>query len=610
MEWPLILVLGLLSACVFCFVRGYPRSDVVALAAVLVLPLSGILTVPQALAGFSDPNIVLIALLFVVGEGLTRTGVAQQASLWLVKKSRRSELKLMVLLMLAVALLGSVMSSTGTVAIFVPVVLRICQSMKIPPGRLMMPLGFAGLISGMMTLVATSPNMVLNGALQSAGFEGLAFFSFTPVGLIILALAMVYMAFVSRKLGCDESGKEQLCTRRTFTDLAAIYGLDERPVLLRITRNSRLIGKTLEEIDSRRNFQANVMAIRRENMRSGDSVRIHPGTRVQGGDLVLLDRMVRRDDGPEVRRELGLELVPTRGPALQSSAPHTGLAEIMLPPESSLIGHTIVDLRFRQIHGLNVLGLRRGCSAVGPAYLQERLRAGDTLLVSGPWETIRGLQSTQQDYVLLGLPAESDLVAPAARRMPHALASLAVMVLLMATGIVPNVLAGLIACLLMGATGCVTLQGAYQSIRLPILILIVGMMPFAAALEVTGGITLAVEGLLAVLGGAGSTGILAGMFLVTALTALFISNTATAVLMAPVALGVAGALDISPLPLVMTVAIACSAVFSSPLSAPLNALILQPGGYRFSDFVKVGAPFTLLVLIVTVLVVPLLLPLR
>jgi di/tricarboxylate transporter len=193
--------------------------------------------------------------------------------------------------------------------------------------------------------------------------------------------------------------------------------------------------------------------------------------------------------------------------------------------------------------------------------------------------------------------------------MPYALLSLGVMVALMVSGLVPNVLAGLIAVLLMGFFGCLSLRSAYRAIQLPVLVLIVGMMPFATALEKTGGVELAVNGLVYTVGYAGPMVVLASVFAITSLTALFISNTATAVLMAPVALGLAKALSVSPQPLLMTVAIACSAVFSSPLSAPLNALIMEPGQYRFIHFIKFGLPMTLMALVVTVLLVPWLMPL-
>jgi di/tricarboxylate transporter len=286
------------------------------------------------------------------------------------------------------------------------------------------------------------------------------------------------------------------------------------------------------------------------------------------------------------------------------------MAEILLPPDSSLIGKNVTELGFRTRYGLNVIGLRRAGKAHEGSILEEALKMGDTLLVIGPWKAIRQLQTQGRDFLILNLPAELDQVAPALRQAPFALLSLALMVFLMVTGLVPNVIAALIACLVMGLTRCVDMESAYRSIHWQILVLIVGMMPFALALERTGGIDLAVAGLLRLVGEASPHVLLASLFVVTSVTGLFISNTATAILMAPVALSVAQHLDASPYPFVMTVALAASAAFMTPVSSPVNTLVMAPGKYRFVDFVKIGVPFTLLVLVVSIVLVPWLLPLR
>ncbi|MNN20011.1 Citrate transporter [compost metagenome] len=285
------------------------------------------------------------------------------------------------------------------------------------------------------------------------------------------------------------------------------------------------------------------------------------------------------------------------------------MAEVSLPPGSQLIGKSILELAFRTRFGLNVVGLRREQAAIEEQLVEEKLRLGDTLLVVGPWKAVRQLQSQPKDFLVLSLPAEIDQVAPARTRAPQALLSLAVMVGLMVTGAVPNVIAALIGCLLMGAGRCIDMNSAYRAIHWQSLVLIVGMLPFALALQKTGGITLAVDALVAVLGDAGPYAVLASLFLLTAVTGLFISNTATAVLIAPVAIATARAMDAAPEPFAMIVALAASAAFMTPISSPVNTLVLGPGRYRFGDFVRIGVPFTILVMIVSVLLVPLLLPL-
>jgi len=307
--------------------------------------------------------------------------------------------------------------------------------------------------------------------------------------------------------------------------------------------------------------------------------------------------------------EYGLEPLSLHGDYFTERAHEVGMAEVTLPPESALLGKSILQLGFRSQYGLNVVGLRRNREAVVDGLLDAKLKVGDTLLVVGAWKDIRQLQGQGRDFLVLSLPAEVDEAAPAASQAPHALLSLGVMVLLMVSGLVPNVLAALIACLLMGAFRCIDMDSAYRAIHWQSLVLIVGMLPFALALQKTGGIDLAVQALVAALGGAGPYLILASLFLLTALIGLFISNTATAVLMAPVAIATARALGAQPEPFAMIVALAASAAFMTPISSPVNTLVLGPGHYRFGDFVRVGVPFTLLVMIVSVLLVPWLLPL-
>jgi di/tricarboxylate transporter len=284
------------------------------------------------------------------------------------------------------------------------------------------------------------------------------------------------------------------------------------------------------------------------------------------------------------------------------------MAEVLLVPNSGLIGRSVEHLAFRK-YGLNLIGLRRSQQAVALELPENKIQFGDTLLLIGPWKEIRQLQAQNHDFVVLSLPAEINQVAPALSQAPYALLSLIVMIVLMVTGIVSNVIAALIGCLLMGLFRCVDMGSAYKSINWQILLLIVGMMPFASALQKTGGIELAVEGLLHLFGNSAVHVILAALFGLTALIGLFISNTVTAVLMGPIALSLAHHLKASPYPFAMIVALAASAAFMTPVSSPVNMLVLGPGQYRFTDFVKIGTPFTLLVMLISVLMVPWLLPL-
>ncbi len=486
MSSDLLLVLGLLAVVVTLFIVNRPRMDVVALLVILFLPLSGILTVEQALAGFSDPNVVLIAALFVIGEGLVRTGIAYRIGEWMSERAGRSEARLLVLLMVAVAGLGAVMSSTGVVAIFIPVVLSIAARLKLSPSRLMMPLSFAGLISGMLSLVATPPNVVVHSELVRHGLAGFSFFSFTPFGLVVLVLGIGYMLLTRHWLNGEVRKDGRSETRRTLLDLVLDYKLSGRERRLRIRPHSPLIGHTLGELELRTRHGANVVGIERQHKFTTRVIAADSGTVLHQGDVLLLDLFANHDNLRSLCQAMQLEPLHFKAAYFIDQSQDVGMAEVSLPPGSQLIGKNLLELSFRSRYGLNVVGLRREQNAVQTPLVEEKLRLGDTLLVIGPWKSVRQLQAEPRDFIVLSLPAEIDQVAPARARAPQALASLAVMIALMVSGLVPNVIAALIGCLLMGAGRCIDMNSAYRAIHWQSLVLIVGMLPFALALQKTG----------------------------------------------------------------------------------------------------------------------------
>ncbi len=608
MNTQLVIVLGLLAAAVGMFVLNRPRMDAVALLMLTLLPLTGIITVGETLAGFSDPNIVLLGALFVIGEALVRTGVAQNIGDWLIRTAGESPTRLVVLLMAAVAGLGAFMSSTGVVAIFIPIALRIGQTTGTAPSRLMMPLSVAALISGMMTLVATAPNLVVNSELVRQGFEGFHFFSFTPFGLPILVLGIAYMLFARGWLAAGgRSGASR--ERPSIAEWIERYDLAAREYRLRVTERSPLVGKTLGELALRSVTGAHLVAIERKRGYATDVIAPTRKTALLAGDILLVDLSAPQETAEAFRQQFALEALPLTGGYFSDRSQDIGMAEVMIGADSELVGKTVVEADVRDRYRLSVIGLRRGQAAVQGSLRDEPLRIGDTLLVIAPWRAIERLRADHPDLLVLNLPAEADEILPAPGKALPALSCLVLMVALMVTGVVPNVLAALIACLLMGALGCIDLDSAYRAIHWKSLVLIVGMLPFSIALQKTGGVELAADGLTALTAGAGPYGVLGALFAITALLGLFISNTATAVLMAPVALAMANDLGASPYPFAMIVALAASTAFMTPISSPVNTLVVAPGNYAFGDFVKVGAPFALVVLAVSVLLVPWLLPL-
>lgn len=609
MNTELLLVLALLVAAIVMFVINKPRMDAVALLMLVLLPFTGVITMGEALAGFSDANIVLIAALFVIGEGLVRTGVAQRLGDWLTVKAGKSETRLLVLLMLTVGTLGSIMSSTGVIAIFIPVALRIAQSTGMAASRLMMPMSVAALISGMMTLVGTAPNLVVNSELTRQGADGFHFFSMTPFGVPILALGIMYMLFARRWLGSKADSDSAPSRRATLRDWVKDYKLAAREHRIRVTDRSPLVGKLIREVDLLSDLGASILAIERRIRSARKLITPTPDTEIQADDIVFVD--FYRTDIPagSVANKYALEMLPLTGEYFTDWSQEIGMAEVMLGANSELADKTIVGSQIRTRHGVTVIGLRRGSVAYEGNLLDEKLHVGDTLLVVGTWKEIRALQTDPSELVILNLPSEMDDLLPASSKAPQAVFCLLLMVALMISGLIPNVQSALIACLLMGALRCIDFDSAYRSIHWKSLVLIVGMLPFSLALQRTGGVDLAAEGLMAAIGGAGPHVVLGSIFLITATLGLFISNTATAVLMAPVALAIASDMNASPYPFAMIVALAASTAFMTPISSPVNTLVVGPGNYKFGDFVKVGVPFSLIVMAVSVFLVPLLLPL-
>lgn len=609
MNGELIWVLSLLAVAVVLFAMGKMRMDAIALLIIVAFVLSGTLTLSEAFSGFSDPNVILIAALFIIGDGLVRTGVATKMGAWLVQVAGNSETKMLVFLMMTVAGLGAFMSSTGVVAIFIPVVLSVSMRMNISPSRLMMPLSFAGLISGMMTLVATPPNLVINSELIREGLHGFGFFSVTPIGLVVLVLGVIYMLLMRFMFqGEDPSASRDGGRRSSFRDLIKAYRLTGRARRLAIRPGSPMIGQRLDDLKLRERYGANVIGVERWRRFRRVIVNVNGVSEFRARDVLLIDMSAAEVDLRQFCAEQMLEPMVLRGEYFADQALDVGMAEVSLIPDSELLGKTVREMAFRTRFGLNVVGMKRNGEALDGSVVDEPLELGDIVLVVGNWKLISQLAQKGRDFVVLNLPVEVSDASPAHSQAPHAIFCLVLMVALMLTDEIPNPIAAIIACLLMGKFRCIDAQSAYKSIHWPSIILIVGMMPFALALQKTGGVDLVVKGLMDIGGGQEPYLMLGCLFVMCAAIGLFISNTATAVLMAPIALATAKSMGVSPYPFAMVVAMAASAAFMTPVSSPVNTLVLGPGKYSFSDFVKIGVPFTILVMIVSVLLIPVLFP--
>lgn len=609
MDSQLITTLSLLGICVFFFIINKPRMDVVALLAMLALPLLGILSLEETFSGFSDPSVILIGLMFVIGEGLVRTGVSNDVGAWILKKAGGSETKLLVFMMVAVALIGSVMSSTGIVALFIPIVLSISTKLNVSPAKLMMPLSFAGLISGMMSLVATPPNMVVNSILTREQFPGFSFFAFTPIGIIVLVAGVLYMLYARRFLGSQEDENRRAVAKTTFAELANRYELTWRDAVLVISPASSFCGKKVCELPLRAEYGASIVCVERRERLNRQLIDPSGETILRANDALLIDFENDKSQISELCEKHSLIRFPLDGGKhFEHSEREFGLVEVSVMPDSPLDGKTPIEAKFRSRYGMSVIGILRNRKAISKNVVREKLRVGDMLLLAGSWKAADALQLHRKSFIVLNVPVEFENKIAVPGRASYALISLLVMVGLMISGIVPNALAALIGCLMLLAARCIDMDRAYRCINWSSLILIVGMIPFATALEKTGGVEIAADTLMQIFGNADPRIILGALMAFTMIVGLFMSNTVTAVLLAPIAITVARSLGLEPYPFAMGIAIAASTAFMTPISSPVNTLVLGPGRYRFIDFVKLGVPFSVLVLLLGVAFIPLFFP--
>jgi len=612
MNEQLLVTLGLLLICVVCFVINRPKMEVVALFAMTALPALGILPVKDAIKGFSDSSVVLIGLMFVVGEGLVRTGISADVGSWILKKSGGSETKLIAFMMTAVAIIGSIMSSTGIVALFIPVVANICSQLKISPSKMMMPLCFAALISGMMSLLATPPNMIASEALLAKNFEGFSFFDFTPIGIIVLVVGVFYMIFARRFLGGNDKKRDRVAGT-SFGDLIKRYRLGRRDVVLVVRPGSDFVNKKICELPLRQDFGASVVCIERREKRPVGSRRqlIDPEgeTVLLENDALLVDFEQGRADADALCKKYDLECLPLNSEKyFKNAVREFGMLEVTVPSESKFEGKTAIELSFRASYGMRIIGILRKRVAITQNVASEPLRAGDMLLLAGSWEKAAGLAKPNKDVLVLTMPEEFKQKTDAPGRAPFAIVSLAVMLVLMAGNIVAPVVAALIGCLLLLATRCIDTHSAFRSVSWATILLIAGMISVATALETTGGVQLAADFVSSTFGNASPHVLLAVLMVFTMIAGLFMSNTATAALLAPIVVDIALKMNYNPTTFAMGLAIAASTAFMTPISSPVNSLVVGPGGYRFMDFVKIGVPFSLIVLIIGIIFIPIFFP--
>lgn len=611
----LTLTFIILGITVVLFMTNKIRADLVAILALLAFVLTGILTPAEALSGFSNSVVIMIAALFVIGAGILRTGLAQMAGTLLLRYSGDSEKRLFILLLLIVASVGAFMSNTGTVALMLPIVISIAISINSSPSKYLIPLSYMASFSGLLTLIASPPNLIISQMLVDNGYEKLGFFQITPIGIIGVVVGLIYLYAVRNSLlpkGKKASNSNQV-QKLSAKQLALDYQLGGNLYLVKVPVGSEMIGKRLAQLKIPATYQLCILKISRK---STEGLNLLPMTyqEMAGPNSIVQpkDRLYVQGAAENIEKfveAFGLSIEKGTSEADELVSKQLGIAEVLLTPHSKLINETLRTINFREKYNLNIVGINRQGEYVVKDMSKQKLRFGDALLVQGSWESIELLSRETGNVVVIGQPKEHASMAAASGKASIAGAIMILMVLLMVFEVFPAVISVLIGAALMILTGCVrNMDDAYGQINWESVILIGAMLPMATALENTGGMVLLSEGIIQLLGGLGPLGVLGGIFLLTMTFGQFISNTATAVLFAPIGLSAALSIGVSPYPFLMAVAVGASMAFSTPVASPTNALVMTAGGYQFKDFVKIGVPLQVIMLIVMMIAIPLLFP--
>lgn len=577
------------------------RADLVALLVVLALGLTGILTADEAFSGFSRGAVVTLFAIFVVAEGLRRTGVTDRVGDWLLRVGGRTERRLIVTVMGAAATLSLFMNNIAAASVLLPAVSGAARKARVSASRLLMPLAFATVLGGMATLFTTT-NIIVSSYLVSQGLAGFGVLDFLPIGVPVVIAGILYMAVWGRHALPTQSPAERLqADRPAEDDLIGIYRLSERLFRARIPEGSILVGKPLAEVPLRQTYHVNVIAIER-----GGHTSLAPSPQVicERGDILTLQGNI--DDFRSRDTEPYLEILPTRE-WQQGDLAVEGVVvvEAMLSPRSALIGQTLTEAHFRQKYGMTALAVWQQGGPVRTNLSDRRLNFGDTLLLQGPRHRLATLR-TEPDIIVLREPSEATSVQ---RKGWLALGILVAAVVIAASGRLPTAETMLAAAILMVLGGILSMDGVYRSVEWRSIFLVAGLLPLGLAMTKTGAAAFLADEIINLIGQEGPYALLVGLIVFTAVITQAMSGQAVAAVVAPIAIQAAHQIGADPRAMAMGVALATSLAFVTPVSHPVNILVMGAGGYRFRDYVRVGLPLSILVLVIILVLMPVFWPL-
>lgn len=600
MDTPLIITFVILIISLILFLTDKVPADLVALLVAVALGVTGVLTPQEAFSGFSRAAVITIMAIFILAEALRRTGVTEQVGNILLKVGGKSELRLIVIVMMAGAFLSLFMNNIAAAAVLLPAVSGAARKAGVSASRLLIPLAFSTILGGTATLLTTS-NIVLSSLLRDNNIEGFGLLDFAPVGIPIVVVGIAYIALIGRRFLPGESMIHRTSTpiKPTPNDLVTTYHLGKNLFRAQVPSGSFLHEKTLAECTLREDFGVSVVAV--ERGKGKQIFAISPDTVIQRGDVLVLE-----GDEEDFRKrdvEPLMKLLPSKDwQEKDLESRNIEVVEAMLAPRSRLIDQTLRSAHFREKYGMSVLALWRGDEEIYIDIADIPLQLGDALLLQGARKNLPVLQD-DPDVILLLPKEDEEITVPNKGRA----ALMIVIATLVFAGMFPD-LTGVImlgGALVMMLTGILTMEQAYSSVSWKSVFLVAGILPLGIALIKTNAAALMAGEIVSIFGAFGTIALLAGLFILTALLTQAMSGAAVAAVIGPIAIQVAQNVGANPRALVMGIALATSMAFITPVSHPVNILVMGPGGYNFRDFTKIGLPLFIILFVLIMIILPL-----
>ncbi len=621
MNQPLFITFLILVCTIAFIIQGKYRVDLIALVGLVVLGLTGILTLEELLAGFANPVVIIVAALFVISAGIFNSGLVDKIGNYLLGFGHRSDSNLLLIVMLTGGLLSAFLSGTGIVVILIPIVMSLALKKKMSPSHYLLPLAYASSLGAVLTLIGTAPNIYISNLLQNQGIVNLSFFDFTPIGLVAFMAGVLFMMTVGRTLlPRDSIVAKNSVKGLSAGELAGMYKVYDRLHYLHIPAGSDMVGERLVDLQLPVNYEITLIEIKRKVKEKqlsllpkqivisakADEV-LHPD------DIILVFGEEENVERLTVDYELEYKhFIPEQIRKYFVSSKF-GLTEILIMPHSIFENQTLMDVHFREKYRCNVLAINRNGEYIQADVGTEKLKPGDALLIHGEWKNIERISADLEDVIVIGSASTETKTdqsqSPSKSKAIMAALITILMIVLLSFETIPAVLSVVTAALLMIITGCVrSMEEAYQKINWEPVILIAAILGIMQALDNSGGVRLISDSFVLFFENTGPYGLLAGFYLLTMLLGSFIPYGVAAVIMSPIALLCSESIGVSPIPILMGIAIAASLALSSPKASSSNTLIMTAGEYRKKDFAFMGLSLQAFVGVVLVIAIPMFFP--